>query len=126
MEQAFGATMKVARTFLRGPEQFAVVRERLYKQIGDHIIPTIIDSGKHHVLKIDMLRDEDVYDELDMTTFFIRGTHTIAREQHVTIPVMDEFVIPETARECCQWCGNYLVSDKRGGCSACGGWPKGS
>ena len=117
----FGAKTSVSMYQMKVDNNcFTYVKEKLIRECGQFLLPTIIDSGKHHVLKIDMYRD----DNMDTVDFYLKGVHTIAQYQDVVIPQMSELEIPLSAKPCCQWCGNVLSFDKRGGCSACGGWPK--
>ena len=119
----FAAQVKVSRSMLIQADNTdffeRYVKRNLYAQASDLLIPGIVDSGKHHVLKAEIFRQ----DEMDTINFYLKIHHSIAKEQHIILPVLDD-IIPASAKPCCQWCGNELNLDKRGGCSACGGWPK--
>ena len=120
----FAAQVRVSRDMIVHAENTDFfenyVKRKLYAQLSDVLIPGIVDSGKFHVLKAEILRQDD-YDTIN---YYLKVRHSVAREQNISIPVFEDTIIPASAKPCCQWCGNELRLDKRGGCSACGGWPK--
>lgn len=122
-EGSFGSVFSADRyTLEQDPKYFEYIKERLTFECGRYLVPSIIDSGKHHVVKLDMYRvDNPAFDKID---FYIKGSHFYAKTHSIYIPVMEEFSLPATAKPCCRWCGNVLTLDSRGGCSACGGWVK--
>lgn len=117
----FGAKYTVSRwDVINDPFYFEYIKRELIHRCGEYLLPQIVDSDKFHVVKLNMYRD----DNPDSIDFYLRGVHQLAQEVNVRIPVIDNVVLPPTVRECCQWCGNVLSLDERGGCGACGGWPK--
>jgi len=81
------------------PFFFETIKRELNWQFTNNFLPKIVDSGKHHVLKISMLRDENP--RSDFVTFYLKILHSTAKEQIFLVPNF-EAQIPSTARICCQ------------------------
>lgn len=105
--------------------------ERIKYQLMSHYmrdyLPAMIGDGNHHIMKFDyaVLPCVDFgYTDDFMVEYRLYCLHSIADTQHITIPVVsfEQELLKEGAKRACRWCGNVLVLDKRGGCSACGGW----
>jgi len=100
------------------------IKKELDMMMSRDIYSQLVGDGLYHVIKADYLKDENCHP--DIITYYARISHTVAQIRQVNIPSFVEYYqIPATAREVCRWCGNSIVLDKRGGCSACGG-PGGS
>lgn len=116
----YGIKYRCSTEMLEQPHAFEAVKGRLSEEFFKNIILPTIGDKKYHVIKSDILRDNNLMFP-GTVDFYLKISHSVAEIQHIVLAQLDP--IPETARVVCRWCGNVLGLDKRGGCKACGAPP---
>ena len=100
------------------------IKKLLVYEMMNTIIQPMIDSGNYYAVKFDMVKRDsfdqfqDYYDE-----YAIIGRLSIAQEQRVIFPRMEYLEVEYHGQKfsrICNFCGNALMLDRRGGCNACG------
>jgi hypothetical protein len=112
---------RVSRHMLEKPGMWEHVRQVLMSQYMRDFLPEMIGDGHHHVMKFDYAIIDDRFG-FEGVEYRLYCRHSIAEVERVRIATFEEELRKENAKPACRWCGNILVLDKRGGCSACGGW----
>lgn len=122
-EGTYASRLVIHRCLFENDERwgdFGFIKRRLFDSLGFEFFEGMIGDDLHHVLKFDIMKDE----QAEQIAYYLKIRHSVARMRTVTfakMPDMD-YSIPFTAKKVCGFCGNIFVMDKRGGCSACGGF----
>jgi ribosomal protein L37E len=105
-------------------EWWAYAKRRLMSEFMENVMPDMIGDGLHHVMKFDYLV-RDIPMGYGMKEYLMTCKHSVANVQRV---IFAEIGAPSYAavggaryKVACRYCGNTLILDKRGACSACGG-----
>ena len=125
MGENYAAMVKVSEEMLAQEPGMTmkVTRERLLDMFAMDILPKIVDSGIHHVIKLDLYRANlEDYLMLGVTTFGMKCYLGDVEYKSVSIPVIEDSQFDKFV-PACMWCGAIFHEDKRGCCSACGAPP---
>ena len=113
------ARITVSEHISRDAGWWNYAKRNLMSQFMETIMPDMIGDGLHHVMKFDyVVRDLQDYQGKE---YLMMCKHSVAKIQNITIPDYRVSYMGYEYKSACRYCGNTLILDKRGGCSACGG-----
>ena len=119
-DEKYGISYIVSDLVLKtNPEIWKHVKQELVFRMTEKLIPDMIDDGNYHVLKFDIAQRR--VDDIRSTEYALIVNHSLAQYKNIMIPKIEQIEYNGHKYErVCLHCGNKLIHDKRGSCSACG------